>query len=308
LRAGQVMRGSNVLRPLTPIALMIGCMFAVVMGAGGCAGAGPGAAYPPTATMSQPVVATTVAAVTEPRPPGAASTTSASTMTTLPNGGSASTTHTAGTAPENSATSTKPKEYERLPTDEKVIALTFDAGYEPEPLADIIAALQSGVAKGTFFLTGEFARDFPKEVQRIIDAGFPIGNHSFSHPDFTTLTDARIESQLERTALILEEAGAGDPKPLFRFPFGAENRRTRSAIARAGYVSIGWTIDTTDWKPERTAEQIESIVLKKLRPGAIVLMHVGSRHTADILPALIKDLRARGYGFVTVPEALGVGG
>jgi peptidoglycan/xylan/chitin deacetylase (PgdA/CDA1 family) len=188
------------------------------------------------------------------------------------------------------------------------IALTFDAGYEPEPLADIIAALQSGVAKGTFFLTGEFARDFPKEVQRIIDAGFPIGNHSFSHPDFTTLTEAKIESQLERTALILEEAGAGDPKPLFRFPFGAENRRTRSAIARAGYVSIGWTIDTTDWKPERTAEQIESIVLKKLQPGAIVLMHVGSRRTADILPALIKDLRARGYGFVTVPEALGVGG
>jgi peptidoglycan/xylan/chitin deacetylase (PgdA/CDA1 family) len=273
---------------------------------GGCTRPGSGAAYPPTTTISQPAVTTTTAAVSEPRPPGVSSTTSRSTLTTRPNGGSSSTTHTAGASPESNATSMRSKEYERLPTDEKVIALTFDAAYEPKPLAAIIAALQSGGAKGTFFLTGEFVRDFPKEVQRIVDTGFPIGNHSFSHPDFTTLTDAKIESQLERTAQILEKAGAGDPKPLFRFPYGAENRRTRTAIARAGYVSVYWTIDTTDWKPERTAEQIESIVLRKLEPGAIVLMHVGSRHTADILPTLISDLKERGYGFVTVPEGLGL--
>ena len=99
-----------------------------------------------------------------------------------------------------------------------MVAFTFDAAYDPEPLADILAALDAADAPATFFLTGEFVADYPDSVAKIVRAGFPIGNHSYSHPDFTTLSEAEIRSQLERTAALITDAGAADPRPLFRFP------------------------------------------------------------------------------------------
>ena len=196
------------------------------------------------------------------------------------------------------------KEYERIPTTEKIVALTFDAAYDPSPLPAIIAALEGGGAKGTFFLTGEFVRDFPKSVAQIIEAGFPIGNHSFSHPDFTKLTDAQMRSQLTKTASLITKAGADNPRPLFRPPYGARNKHVLSVLRSAGYVSVYWTIDTLDWETTRTPDQIEKAVLGKLKPGAIVLMHVGSKQTASILPKLLEEIKAQGYSFVTLREAL----
>ena len=196
------------------------------------------------------------------------------------------------------------REYPRLPVEEKVVALTFDAAYDPAPLGRILDALRAGEATGTFFLTGEFVEDFPAEVRRIHAAGYPIGNHSYDHPDFRELSQEQIASQLGRTAQLLANEGVPDPRPLFRFPFGGRDAATLARIGREGYDSIYWTIDTLDWKPERTPAQIRAVVLEKLRPGAIVLMHVGSAQTAAVLPTLIDDLRERGYGFVTVPEGL----
>ena len=77
------------------------------------------------------------------------------------------------------------KNYEVLPTKEKVVALTFDAAYDPAPLKGILAALADAGADATFFLTGEFVRDFPSYTKLILEAGYPIGNHSYTHPDFT---------------------------------------------------------------------------------------------------------------------------
>ncbi len=196
------------------------------------------------------------------------------------------------------------KEYERIPTDEKVVALTFDAAYDPSPLPAILAALDKGGAQGTFFLTGEFLRDFPKSVAQIVAAGFPIGSHSYSHPDFTKLTDAQMRSQLSRTASAIVKAGAEDPRPLFRPPYGARNKHVLAVLRSAGYVSVYWTIDTLDWETTRTPVQIEHVVMSKLAPGAIILMHVGSKQMASILPKLLEEIKAQGYSFVTLREAL----
>jgi peptidoglycan-N-acetylglucosamine deacetylase len=77
-----------------------------------------------------------------------------------------------------------------------------------------------------------------------------------------------------------------------------------SVLGAEGYVSVFWTIDTLDWKPDRTATQIEAAVLDKLSPGAIVLMHVGGKQTAQALPAILDEIKARGYSFVTLREAI----
>lgn len=192
------------------------------------------------------------------------------------------------------------KEYAKVPGKARVVAFTFDAAYDPEPLAGILRALAAAHAPATFFLTGEFVADYPESVAKIVRAGFPIGNHSYSHPDFTTLTEAKMRSQLERTAALIEDAGGGDPRPLFRFPYGARDKRTLAAVGDAGYAGVYWTIDTLDWKPERTAAQIAATVLDHLQPGAIILMHVGSRQTASVLPEIIRKVRVEGYELVAL--------
>jgi peptidoglycan/xylan/chitin deacetylase (PgdA/CDA1 family) len=206
--------------------------------------------------------------------------------------------------PVTSTTVVPATDYTRLPTKEKVVALTFDAAYDPAPLRDILAALEDADAKATFFLTGGFVRDFPKWTEKIIDAGYPIGNHSYSHPDFTGLSEKAMRAEIEKTAAAIIKLGARDPKPLFRAPYGALNKRVLSVLGSEGYVSVYWTIDTLDWKPERTPAQIKATVLDKLQPGAIVLMHVGSKQTAQVLPELLTEIEARGYGFVDLREAL----
>ena len=102
----------------------------------------------------------------------------------------------------------------------------------------------------------------------------------------------------------LIELGGDDPRPLLRAPYGALNERVVSVVVSEGYASVLWTIDTQDWKPERTPAQIEAAVLDKLKPGAIIIMHVASKHTAEVLPDLIAEIEARGYGFVDLREAL----
>lgn len=192
------------------------------------------------------------------------------------------------------------KEYVRVPGKARVVAFTFDAAYDPEPLADILNALAAADAPATFFLTGEFVADFPDAVAKIVRAGYPVGNHSYSHLDFTGLSEAKIRSQLDRTAALITDAGAADPRPLFRFPYGARDDRTLAAVGDAGYASVYWTIDTLDWKPERTPAEIEAVVLGHLQPGAIILMHVGSRQTASILPEVIRKVREEGYTLVAL--------
>ena len=237
-----------------------------------------------------------------------ATTSTTATISTTSTSVSSTTTSSHSSTTEKSTTTTVAlvpgREYEAIPTSEKVVALTFDAAYDPSPLPAILAALDKGGAKGTFFLTGEFVRDFPKSVALIVAAGFPIGNHSYSHPDFTKLTDAQMISQLSRTASAIAAAGAENPRPLFRPPYGARNKHVLAVLRSAGYFSVYWTIDTLDWETTRTPEQIEHAVLSKLKPGAIILMHVGSKQTASILPKLLEEIKAQGYSFVTLRDAL----
>ncbi len=289
-------------RPTRGYALLLTLLVIGLLTAAGCA---PDGSSPTTGGTAAPPPGSPTSTTSGPAPAKGASTTTASSApsTTEPSPSS-----TRPTAPPSVPSGVAGREFERLPTSQKVIALTFDAAYEPAPLKDILRALKEGGATGTFFLTGEFVKDFPAEVERISAAGFPIGNHSYSHPDFRTLSEEKMRSQLSRTADLLAAAGVPDPRPLFRFPYGGRDQRTLAAVGRAGYASIYWTVDTLDWKPERTAAQIRSAVLDGLRPGAIVLMHVGGLQTARVLPTLIQDLKERGYRFVTIPEGLALGG
>jgi peptidoglycan/xylan/chitin deacetylase (PgdA/CDA1 family) len=274
-------------------------LLAVGLWLGGCAFPGGGASsttgsekrassttWPPTTVLppmtSQPLSTLQPSTTIQPFTTSPSTTTLRSTTTTLRPG----------------------KDYTRIPTKEKVVALTFDAAYDPAPLEDILAALKAAGADATFFLTGEFVHDFPQWTKRITTAGYPIGNHSYSHPDFTKLSDQSMRNEIRKTAAALVKVGASNPKPLFRAPYGALSKRVLSVVGSEGYVSVFWTIDTLDWKAGRTPDQIKAVVLTKLKPGAIILMHVGSKQTARVLPELLTEIKARGYRFVNLREAL----
>ena len=198
------------------------------------------------------------------------------------------------------------KEYDRLPSDEKVVALTFDGAYDAAPLASILVTLKAAGVHATFFLTGEFARDFESSVKSIVAAGHDIGSHSYSHPYFTRLSEKAMAEQLDKTEAQLRKAGAADPRPLFRPPYGDRDARVLSLLGAQGYVSVVWSIDTIDWDTRTTPAQIKKRILDKLRPGAIILMHVGGPQTAGVLPEVIDMLKDRGYGFVGLREGLGL--
>lgn len=204
------------------------------------------------------------------------------------------------------------RDIEALPTSAKVVALTFDAGANADGAASILATLSAKGAPGTFFLTGAFVQAFPSQ-SRAIAQRYPVGNHTQTHPDLTTLSDAQVLNQIRTARTTIRSVTGQDPRPYFRFPFGA---RTAHAIALANAecsVPFRWTVDTLGWKGTSgglTATIVHSRVLAGLRPGEVVLMHLGSNpddHTtldATALPGIIDAVRAQGYRFVTLEQVL----
>jgi peptidoglycan/xylan/chitin deacetylase (PgdA/CDA1 family) len=203
-----------------------------------------------------------------------------------------------------------------IPTHAKVVALTFDAGANADGVSSILATLSREKVPATFFLTGNFTRTFQAESKAIVAADQRVGDHSISHPHFTELTDSQVRNQVLSAENVINSAIGAEPWPWFRFPYGDYNSHTVSVVNSVGFVPVGWTVDTLGWKGTSggiTAQKVVDRVLGSLQPGEIVLMHCGSNPTdhttldAEALPAVINELRARGYSFVTIDALRGLG-
>lgn len=203
-----------------------------------------------------------------------------------------------------------------IKTSNKVVALTFDGGSGAEAVDSILGTLKAQNVPATFFLTGEFVSDFPVKARAIVAAGERVGDHSVSHPHFIGehLTNAQMRAQVRDARQRIISATGADPWPWFRFPYGDLNSHAISVVNSAGFVPIGWTVDTLGWKGAKdtgiTVKTIVNRVLANLKPGEIVLMHVGAAPDgttldAAALPSIISALRARGYSFVTMDAMLG---
>ena len=190
-----------------------------------------------------------------------------------------------------------------------MVALTFDAGANADAVPSILATLRREGVPATFFLTGNFVRDFPAAARSIAAAGFRIGDHTITHPHLTQLSDAAVQHEIAGGAQQIMSVTGKNSVPLFRFPYGDADARTIAIANRAGYVPVRWTVDTLGWEGTAghiSAPVVVSRVLAAAGPGEIVLMHAGSNpddHTtfdADALAQVISGLRARGHSFVTL--------
>ena len=263
----------------------------------------------PAPTSPQPTSPTPLTPTTTPTP----------TTTKPPPSPSPTPTPTTTPTPTPSATSTLPaallgRIVTTLPTTQKVVALTFDGGASDAGASSILATLASTGVRATFLPTGAFARRYPGRVTAFAAGGHPVGNHSDTHPDFTTLTAAQQIAQLSAAEAEIRPLTGRTTKPWFRFPYGASNQSAITTVNGQGYACIGWTVDTLGWKGTSGGQSVQTVVdrvLDTARPGQIVLMHVGanpddgSTLDADALPMIISGLRALGYRFVTLDAALG---
>jgi peptidoglycan/xylan/chitin deacetylase (PgdA/CDA1 family) len=167
-------------------------------------------------------------------------------------------------------------------------------------------------APATFFLTGRWVQLYPK-LARTIGAHYDIGNHTYDHPDLTKLPNPAVKREIVKAQRLIQHATGRSPRPLFRFPFGSSDRRVMHIVNSLGYVSIGWTTDTLGWLGTSGGQSVASVrshALTGLRPGAIILMHLGANpqdHSAldaQALPGIIAGLRQRGYRIVGIDRVL----
>lgn len=215
-------------------------------------------------------------------------------------------------APAQMPASLRGAEWSQVPTTQKVVALTFDAGANADGVPSILSTLQATGTPATFFLTGRWTEQYP-ELARDIASRHPVGNHSVTHPSFTTLTDAELRDEVLGAEATIEEVTGSSTRPLFRFPYGDRDARTIRLVNEEGYGSFRWTVDTLGWKGTSagmTAATVVDRVTDTARPGQIVLLHVGSHPSdrstldADALPQIIEQLQTQGYRFITLTEAL----
>ena len=192
--------------------------------------------------------------------------------------------------------------------DQPVVALTFDDGTDPANTRAIFAILQSSGVAATFFPFGNAMRADPSFWPQVVAAGYPIGNHSMTHPVLTDLSDAHLRSEINDATVVITQLSGRPPISFMRPPYGAWDQRVAAAAVAGGYSwLLLWDVDPRDWAGP-SAETIVDRVVGAARDGSVILLHTFPAQTTIALPGIIAGLRARGFGLVTIPQLLGGGG
>ncbi len=199
-----------------------------------------------------------------------------------------------------------PISYSAVHVDGPYIAMTFDDGPSAKLTPELLDILAAHHIHATFFVVGENAIAHPEILQRAVREGHEIGNHSWSHPAFAKMSDAKVRSELQKTDDAIRAALGGRPV-LLRPPYGSITLRQKRWINQEfGYRIILWDVDPLDWKRPGPSV-ITSRIVKETRPGSIILSHDIHPGTIKAMPETFDELQAKGFKFVTVSELIAMG-
>lgn len=189
-------------------------------------------------------------------------------------------------------------------TDEKKIALSFDAAWGNEDTAKILEILDKHNVKVTFFMTGGWVESYPDDVKAILAAGHDLGNHSENHKNMSQLSDEEKKEELMSVHQKVQEL-TGYEMFLFRPPYGDYDNAVVNVAKDCGYYTIQWDVDSLDWKDYGVDSIIKTVTEHKhLGNGSIILCHNGAKYTAQALDMLIAKLKNEGYTFVPISELI----
>lgn len=188
-------------------------------------------------------------------------------------------------------------------TDEKVVAISFDASWGADKTLGILETLEKFDVKANYFVVGFWATKYAEELKKLSDSGrVEIGTHSNTHPHMNKKTKSEMKLELETSINIIEEI-TGKKIDLFRAPFGEYSDNLLTVAEEMGLYTIQWDVDSLDWK-NLSSEEITNRILSRVQNGSIVLMHNDGAHTLEALPAIIIGLKNKGYTFKTIGELI----
>ena len=210
---------------------------------------------------------------------------------------------TEGVPPVGPAGSAQLKKYDAAylgDASQKVIYLTFDAGYENGSTEKILDVLKKHNVPAAFFLVGNYMESNPDLVRRMVKDGHTVGNHTMHHKDMSKLKDKAAFSKelLELETLYKEITGKDMPK-YYRPPQGVYSEENLQMAKELGYKTVFWSLAYADWDNDRqpTREQAFSKLIPRIHNGAVVLLHSTSRTNGEILDELLYQWKDLGYTF-----------
>lgn len=213
-----------------------------------------------------------------------------------------------GVRPVGNATPSELAKYQAAyadETDEKVIYLTFDAGYENGNLPAILDALKNHQAVGTFFVVGNFLETSPELTKRMVAEGHIVGNHTYHHPDMSKIsTKEAFEKELNDVETLFQSITGSEMAHYYRPPQGKYSTSNLEMAKELGYKTFFWSLAYVDWIQDEqpTKEQAFSKLLSRIHPGAVVLLHSTSSTNAAILDELLTKWEEMGYHFAPLSE------
>ena len=189
-------------------------------------------------------------------------------------------------------------------TEEKKVALSFDAAWGNEDTKRILDILAAHDVHATFFMTGDWVENYPEDVKAIYEAGHDLGNHSANHKNMSELSEEECRQELMDVHEEVREL-TGCEMFLFRPPYGDYDNEVIRTAQECGYYSIQWDVDSLDWKDYGVDSIIKTVTQHKhLGNGSIILCHNGAKYTAEALDALIESLQGEGYEIVPVSQLI----
>lgn len=188
-------------------------------------------------------------------------------------------------------------------TKEKILYLTFDCGYENGYTSKILDVLKEKKVNSAFFCTLSQVKENPELIQRMIDEGHIVGNHSVTHPSFAEISTSQIETEIKGMEDYLKE-NFNYCEPYFRFPMGEYSELALDTVGSLGYTSVFWSLAYADWdlNSQKGADYALKTVISRIHPGAVILLHSVSPDNANALADIIDSARAEGYEFKSLRD------
>lgn len=208
-----------------------------------------------------------------------------------------------GTQPTGNATAAELAEYNAYfvgDTDEKVIYLTFDCGYENGNTEPILDALKKHNAPATFFVVGHYLESAPELVKRMVEEGHTVGNHTYHHPDMSKISDkASFQKEMDDVKSLYKEITGQELAMYYRPPQGKYSATNLQMAKDLGYSTFFWSLAYVDWNVDKQPSHQEALdkLCRRIHPGAIVLLHSTSKTNGEIMDELLTKWEEMGYTF-----------
>lgn len=215
-----------------------------------------------------------------------------------------------GKAPVGNASFDELKKYHAYyarNTDQKVIYLTFDCGYENGNTHSILAALKKHHVPATFFVVGNFLQDNPDLIKQMQKEGHTVGNHTYHHPDMSQIaTQETFSKELSDVEDLFKKITGKSMTRFYRPPQGKYNTENLQMAKDMGYHTFFWSLAYVDWLTDAQPSKEEAFdkLLGRIHPGAIVLLHNTSKTNGEILDELLNKWESMGYQFSSLKNLL----